>query len=177
MRQANSRIWLIWAVIFVGCKARSGSGAAPPDSAGVAPSSSVPPRTRPLQPAAYSSDSTFDTTVVQDVRGDRRFDYVVRPQGPRFSLVLRGDSAYDQVAELLLFPAGDTVPVQRIEAMPEPPPHGERDVRFEDTNGDGYADLKLLGAWGTGGLVWWTWHFDPGTARLVPDSSAANPMM
>jgi hypothetical protein len=40
----------------------------------------------------------FDTTVVQDVRGVRRFEYVVRPTGPRFTLVVRGDSADDSSA-------------------------------------------------------------------------------
>lgn len=129
------------------------------------------------RPTAASSDSTFDTTVVQDVRGVRRFEYVVRPTGPRFTLVVRGDSADNQVAELLLFREGDSVAVQRIEAMPEAPPKGEPDIVFQDVNADGYTDLKVLGSWGTGGLSWWTWHFDPRTSRLVADSSAADPVM
>jgi hypothetical protein len=140
---------------------------------------SSPPAARAaaLKPAAASTDSTFDTTVVQDVRGERRFEYLVRPQGPRLTLIVRGDSTYNQVKELLLLRAGDTVPIQRIEAMPEAPPLREPDIVFEDVNADGYADLKLLGAWGSGGLYWWTWHFDPRTSRLVGDSSAANPVM
>jgi hypothetical protein len=135
-------------------------------------------RTSPvLRPAAASTESTFDTTIVQDVRGERRFDYVVRPQGPRFTLVARGDSTENHIAELDLLSPGDTVPFQRIEAMPEAPPRGERDIKFEDINHDGYADLMVLGAWGSGGLYWWSWHFDPRTAQLVADSSAADPVM
>jgi hypothetical protein len=137
----------------------------------------VPESTHALQPASYSSDSTFDTTVVQDVRGARRFDYLVAPNGPHYTLVARGDSSDNHVAELLLFGPDPAAPLQRIEAMPEPPPRGERDVVLEDLNGDGYRDLKVLGAWGTGGPIWWTWHYDPSTRRLVPDSSAAQPVM
>jgi hypothetical protein len=129
------------------------------------------------RPAAGTTDSTFDTTVVQDVRGERRFTYTVRPGGPSFTVVLRGDSGDNQVAELLLLRPGQKVPVQRIEAMPEAPPRGQRDIVFEDVNQDGYADLKLLGSWGTGGLTWWIWYFDPHADSLVPDSSAAHPVM
>jgi hypothetical protein len=131
---------------------------------------------RTLKPAAYSSDSTLDTTVVQDVRGERRFDYLVGRGGLRYTLVARGDSVDNQVAELLLIGPCDAV-VQRFGAMSETPPRGEHDIVFQDINGDGYADRKLLGCWGTGGLSWWTWHFDPRTSRLVADSSAADPVM
>jgi hypothetical protein len=169
--------WLTCALLAQACSRDSRRAGEVTDAQ--APAMTLPSAARStvLKPAGVSSDSTFDTTIVQDVRGVRRFEYLVRPGGPHFTLVVRGDSAYNQVTEFLLLRPGDTIPIQRIAAMPEAPPLHEPDVQFQDVNGDGYSDLRLLGAWGSGGLHWWTWHFDPRTSRLVADSSAANPVM
>jgi hypothetical protein len=176
MRPTQWQRCLAWTLCLQACSKGIMPKSAPRDSAGPRAANVPAARAQPVKPAAYSSDSTFDTTIVQDVRGERRFDYLVRRDGPRYALLARGDSVENQVAELFLIGSGDSV-VQRIEAMPEAPPRGERDIVFEDINGDGYADLKVLGSWGTGGLSWWTWHFDPRSRRLVADSSAADPVM
>ncbi len=174
------RLWPQWlaCTLLVQACSRDSARMAGVSDAVQAPAMTLPRANWPmLKPAGATTDSTFDTTIVQDVRGERRFDYRVRPQGPHFTLIVRGDSTANQVAELVLLRAGDTVPVQRIEAMPEAPPRGEPDIVFADVNVDGFVDVKVLGAWGSGGLYWWSWHFDPRSGRLVADSSAADPVM
>lgn len=97
--------------------------------------------------------------IVQDVRGEHIFSFNINPDLPDFKFVLRGDSEYNVIDQIVIYQSRDLLPVQTITAYQDGSPLKDEEYFFAlDFNFDGYKDIALLNWWGAsanrGYTVW-----------------------
>ena len=102
------------------------------------------------------------------------FSFRIHPSLPLYTIKPVFD--IDIVGELTVYRAGSVARWQTLDECEviDSPPKGERWLKTEDLNFDGFEDLLLLAWWGaTGNQSWCVWLFDPpsGKFRYVRDFS------
>lgn len=88
--------------------------------------------------------------IVQDLRGEHIFSFNINPDLPEFKFVLRGDSEYNVIDQIIIYQSTDLIPIQAISVYQGESPLRDEEYFFaKDFNFDGYKDIALLNYWGS----------------------------